>query len=228
MKFAIVVSIRGRSLAEMVTKARKVADDVMFEFRLDSISEEYSKDIGNARLPESMSQRSILTYRVPNEGGMSRDYSVDRLIQLIRSCSSEPPAFVDVESSSIDNNLVAAELKRYSGRLIISSHLADGGTSVEGLFEHWLRWKGAAHYIKVINMPATLHEALLSLELYGLVDPLRLISFSAGKRWSFTRFTSVFLGSPLFYSCLPGEPLADGQPTVQEAVKFKKAIEDGA
>jgi len=228
MKFDVVVSIMGRSLGEMVTKAGMVAGDVMLEFRLDSLSEEHWSEAEAMRLPEELSKRSILTYRSPSQGGLSQAYSVDRLVELIGLLSPRPPAFMDIESSSINDGRVAASIEHYGGRLIISNHLPYGGTSVDELLVHWQRSKVAGHYIKIINMPTTLHEALLSLELYGQVDPFRLISFSAGNRWSFTRFTSVLLGSPLLYSCLPGEALAEGQPTVEEAIKFRRAIDDGA
>ena len=95
----IVVSLLGNTIEEMYKKVSRTDEKSLIELRLDSIKNLNPKDVPSYF--GSFMDRCIVTYRNPSEGGMSKDYKITNLIQLIELMKDHRPYLFDIEADSL-------------------------------------------------------------------------------------------------------------------------------
>ncbi len=213
---SIVVSLLGNTIEEMYKKVSRTDERSLIELRLDSIKSLNPKDVPSYF--GSFMDRCIVTYRSPNEGGMSKDYKIANLMQLIELMKDYHPYLFDIEAESlkrISNNVDVSGLN-----LIISTHYVFTKPTQQDLTSFISEFKYRAKYLKVVNSPDNITEALMILSLYSMLEKGKLIAFSVGDKWAFTRYLSVVLGSPLMYAHLKNERVVEGMPEESEAYEF--------
>ncbi len=202
---------------ELYKKATKVKEEHLIELRLDSVKSLNPKDVPSYF--SSYFDRSILTYRSPTEGGMVKDYRISTLIQLIEVAKESKPFLFDVEGETL-KKLGSVDISGID--LLISSHFIYTKPTKQDLEQFIAENMPKAKYIKVVNQPTEISEAIELLSLYSNSDAGKLIAFSMGDRWSFTRYISVLLGAPLMYSHPKGERVVEGMPDEDEAELYVK------
>ncbi|MDG6927926.1 MAG: type I 3-dehydroquinate dehydratase [Nitrososphaerota archaeon] len=216
----VVVSLTGNTLEEIYKKMSRASEGSIIELRLDSVKMLNPKDIPSY-FASSMS-RCIVTYRVPSEGGLSRDYRISTLIQILDATRDLKPFYLDIEADTYRKISQSVDLSGFN--LLISTHFLFTKPADQDIDNAWADSREKAGAVKVVNSPTTMSEALNVLELYGKAEKGKLVAFSVGERYSFTRYMSVMLGSPLLYSHLKNEKVAEGQPEETEAYEFLEFV----
>jgi 3-dehydroquinate dehydratase type I len=216
----VVVSLTGNTLEEIFKKTSRVNASSMIELRLDSVKMLNPKDI--ASYFGSMMNRCVVTYRVPSEGGLSRDYRISTLIQILDVVRELKPAYLDIEADTYRKISQSVDLNGFN--LLISTHFLFTKPTEQDIESALTENRERASLVKVVNSPSTMKEALQVLDLYSKADRGKLVAFSVGERYSFTRYMSVVLGSPLIYSHLKNERVAEGQPEESEAYEFLEFV----
>jgi len=125
------------------------------------------------------------------------------------------PAYMDLELAAKNLAEISRELRRNS-RLIVSFH-DFSGTPHEG--ELASRAQEALRYgdfAKIVTLSRGMDDNLVIMRLYRLdgIPAERLIAFAMGEAGVVTRIIAPILGSPIAYSCLPGEEVAPGQLSI--------------
>ncbi len=219
---SVVVSLMGNTIEEMYKKVSRVDSRSIIELRLDSIKNLNPKDVPSYFSSEM--SRSIITYRSPSEGGLSRDYKITNLIQLVELMKDYKPLLFDIEAETLKK--ISGSVDVSGLNLIISVHYIFTKPTQQDLNSFISENKDKAKYLKVVNSPENISEALQVLSLYSTVEKGKLIAFSVGDRWSFTRYLSVILGSPLMYTHLKNERVVEGMPEESEAYEFIKFLKN--
>lgn len=219
---SVVVSLMGNTIEEMYKKVSRVDSRSIIELRLDSIKNLNPKDVPSYFSSEM--DRSIITYRSPSEGGLSRDYKITNLIQLVELMKDYKPLLFDIEAETLKK--ISGSVDVSGLNLIISVHYIFTKPTQQDLNSFISENKDKAKYLKVVNSPENISEALQVLSLYSTVEKGKLIAFSVGDRWSFTRYLSVILGSPLMYTHLKNERVVEGMPEESEAYEFIKFLKN--
>jgi len=78
---------------------------------------------------------------------------------------------------------------------------------------------------KIVTKVNGFEENLRILRLYKIYPPEKLIAFGLGEKGLLSRILSILMGSPIIYTCLPGEEVAAGQPTVGEIIEIITMLE---
>ncbi len=218
----IVVSLLGNTIEEMYKKISRTDERSLIELRLDSIKSLNPKDVPSYF--SSVMDRCIITYRSPSEGGMSKDYKITNLIQLIELMKDYHPYLFDIEADSLKK--ISSSVDTSGLNLIISTHYIFTKPTTQDLNSFISEYKDKAKYLKIVNNPENITEALMVLSLYSAIEKGKLIAFSVGDKWSFTRYLSVVLGSPLMYTHLKNERVVEGMPEEYEAYEFVKFLKN--
>ncbi len=216
----VVVSLTGNTLEEIYKKMSRINERSIIELRLDSVKTLNAKDI-SSYFGSNMS-RCIVTYRVPSEGGLSKDYRISTLIQIIDAIRNLKPFYIDIEADTYRKISQSVDLSGLN--LLISTHFLFTKPTDEDIDNAWADNKEKANAVKVVNSPSTMSDVLKVLQLYGKAEKGKLIAFSVGEKYSFTRYMSVMLGSPLLYSSLKNEKVVEGQPEETEAYEFLEFV----
>jgi 3-dehydroquinate dehydratase-1 len=216
----VAVSLRARSVEELIHKVDRLLtsydDRVLAEVRLDYLSR---PDEAVQRLAPFAS-RLIVTYRAPSEGGCDEGYSLDKAVRVLKPFFKENPYLIDIELETLK---LKPELKGFDG-LIVSKHYFHGQPSLQKMRADITEALKIGRISKVVTKPTSFEEALHVIKMYRQVEAKRLVAFSVGEEWRFTRFLSLALGAPLIYSSLPGQEVAKGQPTLDEALSLLEAL----
>jgi 3-dehydroquinate dehydratase type I len=218
----VVVSLMGNTLEEMYKKVSRTDERSILELRLDSVKSLNPKDVPSYF--GSLMDRCIITYRSPSEGGMSKDYRLTNVIQLVELMKGMKPYLFDIEAETLKKISGTADVSGLN--LIISSHFIFTKATPQDLTSFISENRDKAKYLKVVNSPSTMSEALMVLSLYSSVEKGKLIAFSVGDKWSFTRYLSVVLGAPLMYSHLKNERVVEGMPEESEAYEFAEFLKN--
>ncbi|MFP3132965.1 MAG: type I 3-dehydroquinate dehydratase [Nitrososphaeria archaeon] len=218
----IVVSLLGNTIEEMYKKISRTNENSLLELRLDSIKSLNPKDVPSYF--SSVMDRAIITYRSPSEGGMSKDYKITNLIQLIELMKDYHPYLFDIEAESLKK--ISNSVDTSGLNMIISTHYIFTKPTAQDLNSFISEYKDKAKYLKIVNNPENITEALMVLSLYSGIEKGKLIAFSIGDKWSFTRYLSVVLGSPLIYTHLKNERVVEGMPEEYEAYEFVKFLKN--
>ncbi|MGC8599798.1 MAG: type I 3-dehydroquinate dehydratase [Nitrososphaeria archaeon] len=218
----IVVSLLGNTIEEMYKKISRTDERSLIELRLDSIKSLNPKDVPSYF--SSVMDRCIITYRSPSEGGMSKDYKITNLIQLVELMKDYHPYLFDIEADSLKK--ISSSVDTSGLNLIISTHYIFTKPTTQDLNSFISEHKDKAKYLKIVNNPENITEALMVLSLYSAIEKGKLIAFSVGDKWSFTRYLSVVLGSPLMYTHLKNERVVEGMPEEYEAYEFIKFLKN--
>ncbi len=132
------------------------------------------------------------------------------------------PAYLDIEADTYRKISQSVDLNGFN--LLISTHFLFTKPTAQDIESALTDNRERASLVKVVNSPSTMGEALQVLDLYSKADRGKLVAFSVGERYSFTRYMSVVLGSPLIYSHLKNERVAEGQPEESEAYEFLEFV----
>ena len=171
---------------------------------------------------QGVMDRCIVTYRSPSEGGLSKDYRISTLLQIIDIVRNLKPLYIDIEADTYRKIYESVDLSGLN--LIISTHFLFTKPTRDDISNALAENKDKASIVKVVNSPSTMGEALMVLELYSKADKGKLVAFSVGEKYSFTRYISVILGSPLMYSSPKNERVIEGQPEEGEAHAFLEFV----
>jgi 3-dehydroquinate dehydratase len=206
MKTRVCVSISGRTLEEMRWKAERAlgmgAD--LVEFRLDLLrAYEYA---GVAEHLGRFSSRSIIKLEDPEEAR--------------RILSHTSPLYLDLLLERLKQS-GGADLDK--GSMVITSWHDFHSTPGEEKLLSLAREASAYGIPKIVTRAERLTDNYIVLSLYRKVRT-PLIAFCMGELGVLSRILSISLGSPIMYSCLPGEELAEGQPDVRTTLLFRRLI----
>lgn len=206
MRAKVCVTVAGASIAQMVRKAKRAVGQGadLVEFRLDMLrsydESEVVREIGH------LMRVSILKLGIE-----------DAFERLLQRCS---PAYFDLPVESL--RVLHEQTSMRKWRFIASWHDYERTPETEYL-ERLVRDASAYGIPKVVTKAVVLEDNLRVLRLYRIFSH-PLIAFCMGKHGILSRFLSARLGSPLIYSCLPGEEVAEGQPDLKTALEIREMI----
>lgn len=222
MKPLICVSIIGRNETELESKMERALNlgGDLVELRLDFLHKFDISHLGD--VISSFADKVIITLRPSWEGGHYSGSEEER-IELLMMLSDLKPAYMDLELAAKNLAEISRELRRNS-RLIVSFH-DFSGTPHEG--ELVSRAQEALRYgdfAKIVTLSRGMDDNLVIMRLYRLdgIPAERLIAFAMGEAGVVTRIIAPILGSPIAYSCLPGEEVALGQLSI---IHLKRILE---
>ncbi len=217
----IAVSIKAKNLDLLVNRVKWVLSSyderVITEARLDYLHEINLDSLFEKLSP--LSNRLIITYRRPDEGGVDKSYNIGKARKIFLKLKEMKPLFIDIELRTI--NEIKEEIDT---NLIISKHYIGDSPTLRSIVEDVKECLKLGDIAKIVTYPKVFGEAVELLKLYKLFEPSKIVAFSAGSPWNFTRFLSLALGSPLIYASIPGEAVAPGQPTVDEALQILEVL----
>ena len=202
----ICVSLRAREVDELRRKALAAIDlgAELVELRLDHLSNPFDESL--RRLVAELDGKAIITMRIAEEGGEYRGEEGRRL-RFLSSLAEEKPAYIDLELKAIKGGGV--DLER--SKLLVSWHDYRGTPDEDVLVDIVDEMLSLGRIAKIVTYASKLEDNLRVLRLYERFEPSRLIAFSMGELGIVSRILSGRLGSPIAYTCLPGEALAPGQ-----------------
>lgn len=221
MKPKICVSVKAKTINELEWKAKRALDigGDLVELRID-----YLENLSIDRLMKlilDLSNRIIITVRPLWEGGEFRGEEKSR-IELMKELIQLKPAYIDVELKTLKEHML--EHSRESIR-IVSWHRFDNTPSLDELSQIASEMLKLGDIAKIVTKVNGLEENLRIIRLYKMYPPERLIAFGVGEKSLPSRILSILMGSPLIYTCLPGEEVAHGQPTVGEMLEIITILE---
>jgi 3-dehydroquinate dehydratase type I len=192
------------------------------EFRLDSLKAPVFEKV-RADLAR-FSGHSVFTVRPAAEGGDFVGEEAER-IALIRRLGELAPAHIDVELRTLEAN---RDLARGNlGRGVIVSwhdpHETPGRASLLRVMDRAASYGGLS---KVVTTAKSALDNLTVLSLYDVPGPPP-IAFCMGARGVVSRVMAVERRSPIVYACLPGEPTAPGQLSLDYLLAVRRRFADG-
>lgn len=211
MKTKICVSVKARTVEELeskVSRAFRLGGDLV-ETRLD-----YLKDVSIPEISRLISKhvgKIIATLRPKWEGGVYEGDEESRL-SILESIASQNPAFIDIEYRVAEK----LDLSYLNVGKIVSWHDFNETPSLEILSKIVGRCLELGDIAKIVTAAKTLKDSLNVLRLYKMFPREKLVAFNIGEYGLFSRILSVSVGSPIIYTCLPGEALASGQPVIND------------
>lgn len=140
-------------------------------------------------------------------------------------------AYIDIEEGEMLTGELIDRIKRQGIKLIISYHNYSTVPSINKLRDIYKRFLTlGADIVKIVSTADNDGDANRILSLYELTkdgcDPEKLIAFSLGKRYSYTRVASLLAGAPLTYVAVDKDNIiADGQYTVKEMSEILNSLE---
>ncbi|MEN2975082.1 MAG: type I 3-dehydroquinate dehydratase [Candidatus Caldarchaeales archaeon] len=221
MKPQVCVSIKARTVEELEWKAKRALDigGDLVELRLDYLLNPFDEDL--TRLVLDLSHRVVITIRPWWEGGEYQGDESSR-ISLFNELAELKPAYVDLELRTLK---MKGDICM-KARKIVSWHSLDGTPSIDIISRTVYEMLKLGDISKIVTKINNFEENLKILRLYKMYPPERLIAFGIGEYGILSRILSIIIGSPIVYSCLPGEELAPGQLTVGEVVEIMHLLED--
>jgi 3-dehydroquinate dehydratase-1 len=210
----ICVSVMGKDEAELERKLERALSlgGDLAELRLDSLHDLDVSRLGD--LISSFADKAIITLRPSWEGGRYSGGEEER-IELLMMLSDLKPAYMDLELAAKNLAEISREFRRRS-RLIVSFHDFSGTSREEELASRAQEALKYGDIAKIVTLSRGMDDNLGILRLYRLDGILaeRLIAFAMGEAGVVTRILAPILGSPIAYSCLPGEEAAPGQLSI--------------
>jgi 3-dehydroquinate dehydratase type I len=132
---------------------------------------------------------------------------------LLSAAISAGAAYVDIEVVAAPNyhQKISDKAKKHNTKLIVSYHNAKNTpplADLEDIIDQCFRMK--ADLSKVV---CRVHSSVDCARILSLYEKQKnIIAFGLGKKGTFTRVASLFLGAPFTYAALsPGKETADGQ-----------------
>lgn len=228
MKTNLCLSLAGdtiESLLGRVSASRKLHADLI-ELRLDLIRRLDSSKI--SRIGEHLRGNEILTIRSEAEGGGYLSNSHRELFshQII---SEIAPSFVDIEIQTLRKfPKLLKDLDNSRSKLIASFHDLKGTktqSNLRRIIADLFSFEGINDKLFAAKVVSTAKSAEDNLKVLGLysdlnqerkntrqsLEPSKLVAFCMGRDGIPSRILSPFLGSPITYVSLAGEPVATGQ-----------------
>jgi 3-dehydroquinate dehydratase type I len=223
MKPKICVSVKARNIDELEWKAKRALDigGDLVELRIDYLENPSIEKL--TRLVLDLSNRIIITVRPQWEGGEFRGEEELR-IKLLKELLRLKPAYIDLELKTVKDSML--RFNKESTR-IISWHRFDNTPSLDELSLITLEMLKVGDIAKIVTKVNGFEENLRILRLYKIYPPEKLIAFGLGEKGLLSRILSILMGSPIIYTCLPGEEVAPGQPTVGEIIEIMTMLESG-
>ncbi|MGQ4915778.1 MAG: type I 3-dehydroquinate dehydratase [Candidatus Asgardarchaeia archaeon] len=222
------MSVGAKTIRELVNKANLALDlgGDLVETRLDFLKELNMKAFEREFSP--LRKQLIITYRSMQEGGVVPINDFDRVDIILKLVSIIRPSFFDIELSTI-KRIKAIELINYreESGLIISWHNFNFTPTVHKLFQIYKEANLLGDVIKIVPMANTYSDNSAIIKLYKLIpetDKKRVIAFCMGSRGIISRFYQLLLDTLLTYTSLPGEPVAEGQISIEEARTLYESI----
>lgn len=221
MRPKICVSVKADSVEELERKAKRAleAGGDLVELRIDYLPNSAWGEV--ADLVMELADKAIVTVRPRWEGGRFTGDEEERM-GLLDYLAGLGPAYVDVELQTLRKRPGLAG----QARRIVSWHVLDHTPREDQLsrtVSEMLEFGGVS---KVVTRVERFEDGLRLLRLFKLYPPERLIAFGVGAYGAFSRILSMIAGSPIVYSCLPGEEVAPGQPTLGEMLELVTILEE--
>ncbi|MCS7125695.1 MAG: type I 3-dehydroquinate dehydratase [Aigarchaeota archaeon] len=220
MKPKICVSLKAKTVDELEWKAKRALDigGDLVELRLDYLANPFSEDL--IKLIIDIGDRAIVTFRPWWEGGEYRGEENLR-VKLLEELARLKPAYVDIELRTIKKEVNLGK----KTRRIISWHSLDKTPSFSMLTETVSEMLRLGDISKIVIKINSFEENLKILRLFKIFPPERLIAFGIDDSGIASRILSMIIGSPITYTCLPGEEVAPGQLTVGEVIEVMNLLE---
>jgi len=221
MKPKICVSVKARTINELEWKAKRALDigGDLVELRIDYLESPSMEKL--TRLVSDLSNRVIVTVRPQWEGGEFRGEEELR-IKLLEELLRLKPTYIDLELKTVKDS--SLKFNGESAR-IISRHMFDNTPSLDELSLITSEMLKLGDIAKIVTKVNGFEENLRILRLYKIYPPEKLIAFGLGDKGLPSRILSILMGSPIIYTCLPGEEVAPGQPTVGEIIEIISMLE---
>lgn len=222
MKPKICVSIKAKTVQEIEWKAKRALDigGDLVELRIDYLEKISMKELTEVVL--DLCDKAIVTVRPSWEGGQFKGGERSR-IELIEELASLVPAYVDLELETMKEHMLRLNEKTHK---IISWHSFNNTPSFDELCQRVSEMLELGDITKIVTKITAFEENLKILRLYKVYPPEKLIAFGLGEKSIPSRILSILMGSPIVYTCLPGEEVVPGQPTVGEIVEILTMLED--
>jgi 3-dehydroquinate dehydratase-1 len=145
---------------------------------------------------------------------------------LLRAALSAGAAYVDIEVGAPADLLskISGLAKDLNARLIVSYHNEKHTptiTELKGICDRCFEM--GADIAKIVCRAHSPSDCARLLSLYQ--QERKMIAFNLGKKATFTRIASLFLGAPFTYAALaPGKETADGQLDRERLQKILDSI----
>jgi 3-dehydroquinate dehydratase type I len=145
---------------------------------------------------------------------------------LLGAAISSGAAYVDIEIDAAADYFqrISDKAKDQNSKLIVSYHNEEHTPQIaelEGILGRCFRMK--ADFAKIVCRVHSSADCARILSLYQ--QKTNIIAFGLGKKGTFTRIASLFLGAPFTYAALaPGEETADGQLDKQRLKSILDAL----
>lgn len=145
---------------------------------------------------------------------------------LLCAAVSSGAAYVDIEIVAAADYLqrISDKAKKHNTKLIVSYHNEKHTpqmSDLEDIIGQCFRMN--ADLVKIVCRVHSSADCARILSLYQ--KQKNIIAFGLGKKGTFTRVTSLFLGAPFTYaSAAPGEETADGQLSKQRLQSILDAL----
>lgn len=221
MKTRICVSVKAREIDELEWKAKRALDvgGDLVELRIDYLEDPFTDKL--RKLVLDLSDKVIITVRPSWEGGEFKGGENSR-IELINELSSLNPAYIDLELTTTKDHEFNFnnETKR-----IISWHNFEYTPSIDKLSSLVSEMLNIGDIAKIVTKVNGFEENLKLLRLYRIYPSDKLIAFGLGEEGLTSRILSLLMGAPIIYTCLPGEEVAPGQPTIGEILEVVNLLE---
>lgn len=186
--------------------------DFMTKFQeLDSFLDEISKYKANC----------IYTLRPIVQGGNFRN-DHDERIPVLKRLIDQGPQFVDVEYEIVSMREELADyIEASNTKILVSWHDFKLTPNHVELIDLVNKMRIYSPYLKIVTMANSFNDVIEIFELYQSIDTnINLVSFAMGESGIITRLLCPIIGeSPFTYASL-STPIAPGQLSINQIVKF--------
>lgn len=208
-----------------IAKLWAAQPDALLELRLDAYC-----DLTPERLVQALTRlgprRCVLTFRVPQQGGLARTDSADNVRAACLQSALRLGVFaVDLEIESLHRHAVLRALWKQGPALRVASHHSlDSVPSLAELLSHRQAAEAlGADIVKIVVAPRDLLDAqpLLQLLQTPSSNKVPLIGLGTGEAGLWSRLLCGRWANPApwTYTCWPqSEPIAPGQVSWTEAI----------
>ena len=202
-----------KDLASRIERATRLGSDLV-EARIDLLAQIRFEEL--ARIVTKHRRRLILTCRPTQEGG-GFDGTEEERLEVLQKLSRLGSAFLDVELSLARKHpRRLRDLSKNLTALIISWHDFERTPADSKLKERVNEALKLGDIAKIVPTAREFRDNLTVLSLYDDHQEDKLVAFCMGEKGIVSRLLCPLLGSPFTYASLPGQPTAEGQPSVEE------------
>ncbi|MEM2921150.1 MAG: type I 3-dehydroquinate dehydratase [Candidatus Bathyarchaeia archaeon] len=200
----------AKTISRMSRKAEEALDlgADLVEFRVDFLDESELKRLND--LIPAFANISIVTLRDSDEDGHFVG-QIGNKLKVLKEASGSGAEYIDLEFKHVR---FSKELRDGKAKLILSWHDLEYTPPNNHLRRKIASMLKSSDLAKIVSKANDVEDSLRILELYSDFPANRLLAFAIGKYGVLSRVISPLLGSPFVYACLPGEPAAEGQLSV--------------